>query len=82
LATLSKSVGLLFAKFRLERCGEDAVSLGSGLPVHFESHESRFKVAIFQEKHMENPTAEPKFGSLTPAQTVANYRGQTLPGQR
>ncbi len=47
-ATLSKPAGLPFAKFRPERCGEDAASLGNGLPARFEPHEPRFKVAIFQ----------------------------------
>ncbi len=79
---LSEPAGLPFAKLRLERCGEDAASLGSGLPARFESPSPRFKVAIFQEEHMENPTAEPKFGSLTPTQTVTNYHGKTLPGWR
>ncbi len=48
LATRSKTAGLPFVKFGLERCGEDAVSLRSGLLAHFEPPNPRFKVAIFQ----------------------------------
>ena len=53
------------AKFGLERGGQDGPSLRSGLGPRFEPENHRLKVAIFQEDHLKNPTAESKFGGLT-----------------
>ncbi|KRL94810.1 hypothetical protein FD28_GL000254 [Levilactobacillus hammesii DSM 16381] len=63
------NAALPFAKFGLERGGQDGQSQRavSGLAL---SH--CLKVAIFQEEHLKNPTAESKFGSLTATQPIAN----------
>ena len=56
---------LPFAKFGLERGGQDEESQSAVFPLCFEPENLRLKDAIYQADCLVNPTAEPKFGSLT-----------------
>ncbi len=64
--TFSKPAGLPFTKFRLERCGQDGPSQRAVLDLALNRQARVSKSPFSKEDHMENPTAEPKSGSLTP----------------
>ncbi len=72
-----KPAALPFAKFGLERGGQDGPSQRTVSDLAL-SRNPRLKVAIFKENHFKNPTAESKFSSLTATQTATNYYGRAL----